>query len=50
MNELDGDTIRQLLAEVAAEIEPTASHTIIVVDGSLLAWQGDALALQHLWR
>lgn len=38
---LDGDTIRLLVAEVADElVGGTLQRTIIVVGGSLLAWQG----------
>lgn len=38
---LDGDAIRDVLAEVAAELPADGpQHTLVIVGGSLLAWQG----------
>jgi hypothetical protein len=40
MTLLDGEAIKALLVEVAAELDDEAERTIIVVGGSLLAWHG----------
>lgn len=40
MTLLDGEAIRALISEVAAELDDQAERTIIVVGGSLLAWHG----------
>ena len=40
MTLLDGEAIKALIAEVAAELDDQAQRTIIVVGGSLLAWHG----------
>ena len=40
MTLLDGEAIKALIVEVAAELEDEAERTIIVVGGSLLAWHG----------
>jgi hypothetical protein len=38
MTLLDGEAIKALIVEVAAELDDQAQRTIIVVGGSLLAW------------
>ena len=40
MTLLDGETIKALIVEVAAELDDQTQRTIIVVGGSLLAWHG----------
>ncbi|MDX2381295.1 MAG: hypothetical protein QNM02_16225 [Acidimicrobiia bacterium] len=40
MTLLDGDAIKALIVEVAAELDDQAQRRIIVVGGSLLAWHG----------
>ena len=40
MTLLDGEAIKALIGEVAAELDDQVERTIIVVGGSLLAWHG----------
>jgi len=40
MTLLDGETIKALIVEVAADLDDQVERTIIVVGGSLLAWHG----------
>jgi hypothetical protein len=40
MTLLDGEAIKALIVEVAAELNDQVERTIIVVGGSLLAWHG----------
>ena len=40
MTLLDGEAIKALIVEVAAELDDQVERTIIVVGGSLLAWHG----------
>ena len=40
MTLLDGEAIKVLIGEVAAELDDQTERTIIVVGGSLLAWHG----------
>jgi len=40
MTLLDGEAIKALIVEVAAELDDQVERTIIIVGGSLLAWHG----------